>query len=117
MTTKDKNKIRKALSEEISKAYTNIEELVLNAKKLGISTFERKEKAGKWNLKKRIYEVELKSACSRLIKLEYAFSVVNTDSFGLCSACGEEIPIERILVEPEIPYCSKCLEMEEKETT
>lgn len=116
MTARDKNKIKSTLSTEISKAYTNIEELVINAKQLGLNTTERSDKVGKWNLRKRIYELELKQACLRLIKLEYAFSVVNTDSFGVCSACSEEIPIERIVLEPEIPYCSNCLEMEEKET-
>ena len=45
---------------------------------------------------------------ARLSQLREAISRVEKETFGLCIACGGEIPYERLFVFPEAPACGEC---------
>ena len=44
----------------------------------------------------------------RLSQLREAISRIEKETFGLCIACGGEIPYERLFVFPEAPACGEC---------
>lgn len=47
----------------------------------------------------------IESAQKRVDKLQRILSRTNDADFGYCSVCGEEIPLERLLVVPETSRC------------
>ena len=57
---------------------------------------------------KSIAEAALRQARDKLNKLKYALSNVDKPDFGLCARCGQAIPIGRIILKPESPYCVRC---------
>jgi len=57
---------------------------------------------------KSITDNAIRNATLRLSKLKIALEKVDHSDFGLCYRCKESIPIQRILVKPESPFCVKC---------
>ena len=55
-----------------------------------------------------VSEAMLRQAKSNLIKLEYAASCVDKDSFGVCVRCGNNIPLGRLMLVPESTKCTHC---------
>lgn len=55
--------------------------------------------------------VGLRSAKSKLNKLERALSRIKDADFGLCGRCKQEIPIARIMF---MPYTSRCVRCADK---
>ena len=44
----------------------------------------------------------------KLIMLNRAMSRINDPEFGICSECGEPIPVGRIMIMPEASLCVPC---------
>lgn len=57
---------------------------------------------------KSVMEAALRKAKERLKGLETQLEKVGTTDFGICSKCGENIPIERILLAPQSSFCVNC---------
>jgi len=57
---------------------------------------------------KSVAEAALREARDKLNKLKYALSHVGNPDFGICAKCGQKIPIGRIMIRPESPYCVHC---------
>lgn len=57
---------------------------------------------------KSIAEAAFREARDKLNKLKYALSHVGDPEFGKCARCGQQIPIGRIMIRPESPYCVHC---------
>lgn len=57
---------------------------------------------------KSINEAALRKSQEKLRKLEFALEKVDEDYFGLCGACGEEIPKGRLMLMPESAFCVNC---------
>ena len=57
---------------------------------------------------KSINEAELLKAESKLKALERWLTLYNTDQFGKCSRCGQEINVNRLLLLPESTTCIHC---------
>lgn len=57
---------------------------------------------------KSITDAAIRNATIKLSKLKIALEKVGHADFGLCYRCKEPIPLKRILIKPEIPYCVKC---------
>lgn len=55
-----------------------------------------------------INEAALRTAEMQKADLLRAIERLNDDKFGLCHACGETIPIGRILLVPGATRCVKC---------
>ncbi len=41
----------------------------------------------------------------RLEEIKKALGVIDTSQYGLCDACGKEIPLERLMVNPSATTC------------
>ena len=57
---------------------------------------------------KSISEAGLRSARSRLSRLENALQRLDDEGFGICLQCDRPIPIGRILLVPESTLCVEC---------
>ncbi len=57
---------------------------------------------------KSVIEASLKQAKLRLNSLNNALTKIDSEDFGLCIGCGEQIPIARFLIRPESVYCVSC---------
>ena len=57
---------------------------------------------------KSVNEATLVTARQRLGRLKYALANLDGDDFGICMACGDPIPVGRILAMPESTHCVKC---------
>lgn len=57
---------------------------------------------------KNISEAGLRSARSRLSRLENALGRVDDEDFGICLKCDRPIPIGRVLLVPESTLCVEC---------
>lgn len=51
------------------------------------------------------FERELEKS---LAEVERALKRIETDKFGLCENCDQEIAIERLQIRPESAYCVEC---------
>ncbi|NNC84382.1 MAG: hypothetical protein HKN79_12475 [Flavobacteriales bacterium] len=59
---------------------------------------------------KSINEAALRQTEVKLRKLETALEKVGEEFFGLCGACGQEIPVGRLMLMPESVFCVQCAE-------
>ena len=57
---------------------------------------------------KSVAEEMLRRTEAKLAGLERALHQVGTPEFGTCSNCGGEIPLARILLQPESSRCVRC---------
>ncbi|RMF00799.1 MAG: TraR/DksA family transcriptional regulator [Bacteroidetes bacterium] len=57
---------------------------------------------------KSVTEAALRQAKDKLGKLEYALQHLDDDKFGQCRRCGNAIPVMRVVLMPESPYCVHC---------
>ena len=57
---------------------------------------------------KSINEAALVQSNKKLRKLEFALIKVDEEYFGLCGRCGNEIPLGRLMLMPESPFCVNC---------
>jgi len=57
---------------------------------------------------KSISEAGLRSARSRLSRLESALQKLDDEDFGICLKCDRPIPIGRVLLVPESTLCVEC---------
>ncbi len=55
----------------------------------------------------KIHEANLRSLEERLVLLNNARRRMNSDTFGGCLSCGEDIPLARILA---LPHCTTCVD-------
>jgi DnaK suppressor protein len=57
---------------------------------------------------KSVNEAALRQAREKLHGLQYALDNIDNPSFGICTRCGEPIPMGRILIMPESTRCMRC---------
>lgn len=59
-------------------------------------------------INKSVMEASLIQAENRVKKLRRALSNITSPDFGICSQCGDTIPVGRILIMPETLLCVHC---------
>ncbi len=57
---------------------------------------------------RHISQASLENASTRFSRLENALKRLDTDDFGICSMCEEDIPFKRLLLIPESTRCVGC---------
>lgn len=57
---------------------------------------------------KSVTESALRQAKDKLSKLKHALNRVDEPDFGLCKRCGKPIPVMRVVLMPQSPYCVRC---------
>ena len=56
----------------------------------------------------KINEAKLRDARSRLVLLDHALGRIDHPDFGLCTDCGDPIPLARLQFMPESRFCVEC---------
>ena len=57
---------------------------------------------------KSVTEAALRQAQDKLSKLRHALHRVDEEGFGRCQRCGNAIPVMRVVLMPQSPYCVNC---------
>ncbi|PCH91428.1 MAG: TraR/DksA family transcriptional regulator [Bacteroidetes bacterium] len=57
---------------------------------------------------KSINEAALRTAVLKLNRLKDVLSKLHDKDFGVCRKCSKPIPIQRILLVPQAPFCVNC---------
>ena len=55
-----------------------------------------------------IVQAAQRTAEEKLTKLIYMKDNIDNPSFGDCAQCGNKIPVGRLILKPESPYCVRC---------
>jgi DnaK suppressor protein len=55
-----------------------------------------------------INEAALRQTKEKLVNLQLALSNIESNTFGKCTRCGNEIPLGRLFIMPESTRCVKC---------
>lgn len=107
MNIKEKEKIRDYLSAEKVKLNRKIEELKELTKPIepdcAIGRVSRMDAINN----KSINEAALQKSLEKLKKINISLSGIDEADFGKCISCGENIPIQRLLLMPG-SLCVKC---------
>jgi len=57
---------------------------------------------------KSVTESALRQVKDKLSKLRHALNRIDDEQFGLCQRCGKAIPVMRVVLMPQSPYCVNC---------
>ena len=108
MNHEERNKLKRAIVEEIAAEKHLIESLAESVKPVApdnaIGRLTRMEAISS----KGISENSLNSARAKLAKLETALEKVDQPDFGICARCEKPIPQGRIMAMPENVLCVLC---------
>ena len=104
----EKDDIKLKIDEEISKTSTLIEEYKELTKPISpdcaIGRVSRMDAINN----KSVAEASLRQAENKLKSLHRVLSQLDTDEFGICLKCKQQIPIGRLLIRPQSLLCVNC---------
>jgi len=110
MEESERKKFKILIEKSIEDEHENIESLKKNTQPVSpdnaIGRLSRMEAISE----KSVFDASLRKAELRLRSLEGALGRVELEDFGLCSECGESIPIKRLQAVPYSSSCIACLE-------
>lgn len=103
-----KDDIKLRIDEEISKTSTLIKEYKELTKPISpdcaIGRVSRMDAINN----KSVAEASLRQAENKLQSLQRVLSQMDSDEFGICLKCKQQIPIGRILIRPQSLLCVNC---------
>lgn len=104
----DKEEIRTLIDQEIIKTEKKITEYESMSSPVGpddaIGRVSRMDAINN----KSVTEATLRQSKDKLSKLRHALHRVDEEDFGVCKRCGKSIPIMRVVLMPQSPYCVNC---------
>lgn len=104
----DKSEIKKRIDDEIAKTKALIAEYKTLTKPVApdeaIGRVSRMDAINN----KSVTEAALRQSEQKLRSLEHARGKLDSPKFGVCLRCENPIPLGRILLRPESPYCVNC---------
>lgn len=108
MKDKELKKIKKILTDEISKVNNNILEYKISTRPISPeNSIGRVSRMDAIN-NKSVVEAVLRNSETKLKGLKIILSKIHKDDFGICIICKTKIPIERIIIIPETEKCVHC---------
>jgi DnaK suppressor protein len=69
------------------------------------------------NVAREVDQVLTNIDADDLVRIDRALKAMADGSYGICSECGCDIPIERLRVEPQTEHCVACKEKWEQATS
>lgn len=109
MTDAEKKELIKIIASRIEDAKEEIEELKELVKPIPLdASIGRVSRMDAIN-NKTINESSLREKKQELKKLERALENSESDKFGICTKCGEEIPFGRLEYMPHTTRCVNCV--------
>ncbi len=108
MNSKEKKEVLKKIKQEIKKTSDSISEYKEATKPISpenaIGRISRMDAINN----KSVTEAALRKAEEKLNKLKLVEASIDDENFGSCLRCGNEIPINRILLMPQSRNCVRC---------
>lgn len=108
MTNDQKDALKAAIERRLIEIQNAIVDLKEATKPMGLDSAIGRVSRMDYINNKSVSEAELTKSEAKLKALERWLSLYNTDQFGKCSKCGQEININRLLLLPESTRCIKC---------
>ena len=109
MKDSEKHKLKKIISSRIQETREEIAELQELVKPIPLdASIGRVSRMDAIN-NKTINESSLREKKQQLKKLERAEENAESDNFGICTRCGEEIPFGRLEYMPHTTRCVNCV--------
>lgn len=109
MTQQEKQELKNRIETEISMLMAEIENIQKKLepikKDCSLDSIDHKMLKQEQNVNIQRFEV----AKIRLNKLKRAYLNVDSDEYGICKECEEDINIERLKLMPESEYCVPCM--------
>ena len=108
MQNKHKQQIKKIIEDQIISTKKSIKEYSKETKPISpenaIGRVSRMDAINN----KSVVELALKKSQEKLKQLNWVKKNITTENFGICIRCNQNIPIERLLIVPEITKCVCC---------
>jgi DnaK suppressor protein len=108
MTSEEKVQLREAIERKIAESHQSISDLRQATQPMGLDSAIGRVSRMDYINNKAISEAELQKAEANLKALERWLSIYDTDQFGRCTRCGQEININRLLLMPASTRCINC---------
>ena len=109
MDLKDKAKIKEKISLDIIKINRKIEELKEFTQPVepdcAIGRISRMDAINN----KSVFDASMRNSLERRRHLEISLKLIEEKGFGLCIKCGVPIPMDRLLIRPEVRLCINCM--------
>ena len=109
MTDTEKQELKTSIEKEISLLNAEIDKLQQSLKPIkkdcSLDSIYHKMLKQDQNINIQRFE----EAKKRLNRLKHAYLKVDTDEYGICKECEEEIPLARLKLVPESDYCVACM--------
>lgn len=108
MTNEQKNKLKSKIIEDIKTMQNEIECLKEKTEPItpdcSLGRLTRQEMIQE----QQVYEHAMHEAEIRVKRLEYALGKVDSEDYGICAECEEDIVFERLMLLPESTHCVSC---------
>lgn len=109
MTQTQKQELKTIITQEINDLTGELESLKNDLKPIkkdcSLDSIDHKILKQDQNITIQRYE----SVKKRLSRLRATMMKIDTDQYGICKECEEEINIERLKLVPESQYCVECM--------
>ena len=108
MKDSEKKEIKEAIEAKVLELTQRIKDLQVATKPMGLDSAVGRLSRMDYINNKTIDEANLRSSISKVQALERWLDLIDTQKFGKCSRCGNEINPKRLLFMPESMRCIKC---------
>lgn len=112
MDDKQKEELKKIILQTQTQIHHEIEELELKTMPIAPDCSLGRLTRLDAMQEKSINEAILEKTKIRLKKIKYVLSKIDSEDYGLCSICEEEIPYGRLCIVPESTICVNCANLE-----
>jgi DnaK suppressor protein len=108
MKEEERIQLRTAIEQKKEELIATIAELKEQTRPMGLDNSVGRLSRMDYINNKSVSEAGLRAAEAKLVALDRWLSLYDTEKFGRCSRCNEEININRLLLIPESSKCIKC---------
>ncbi|VXD17536.1 TraR/DksA family transcriptional regulator [Marinoscillum sp. 108] len=108
MDINEKKEIRTAIEEKIVELEQRVQDLTVATKPMGLDNAVGRLSRMDYINNKTIDEANLRASEQKLEALRRWLDLIDTEKFGKCSRCGNEINPKRLLFMPESTRCIHC---------
>ena len=108
MKKDEKKQLKETIEAKILELESRLKELYEATKPMGLDSAIGRLSRMDYINNKAIDEVNIKKSEANLSALRKWLSIYDTDRFGKCTKCGNEINIQRLLLLPESSRCINC---------
>ncbi len=109
MTTQEKKILKNIMTQEINALTLEVQNIEKSLKPIkkdcSLDSIDHKMLKQDQNVNIQRFEETKK----RLNRLKYALLRVDTEEYGVCKECEEDIALERLKLIPESQYCVSCM--------